>query len=241
MIFVRLEWSETHHDVCVLDAPGWRAHQDPGGRGGRGSRQAARDARRLRRGAAGGDRRGRDRSGPARRSLDRRRLPGLRDQPDVGEPLSGPASDIGSRVRPRRCQGARRPRPHGCPPAPDLAEEIKLLARAHQGFVWERRRHANRLRSALREFYPQALQAFGADLAASDALAVLAIAPTPELGRRLSRSKIAAALHRAGRQRNLQTRAEQIQRALRSEQLRAAPGTERAYGVVVSSLVNQQS
>jgi len=119
----------------------------------------------------------------------------------------------------------------------DLAEEIKLLARAHQGFVWERRRHANRLRSALREFYPHALEAFGSDLASADALAVLKIAPTPELGRHLSRSKIAAALGRAGRQRNLQARAEQIQRALRSEQLQAPPGVERAYGVIVSSVV----
>jgi transposase len=51
----------------------------------------------------------------------------------------------------------------------ELAEAIKLLARAHQGFVWERQRHVNRLRNALREFYPQALEAFGTALAASDA------------------------------------------------------------------------
>jgi transposase len=118
----------------------------------------------------------------------------------------------------------------------DLAEGIKLIARTHQSFVWDRQRHVNRLRSALREFYPQALQAFGTELSSADALAVLRIAPTPELGRRLSRSKIAAALRRAGRQRNLQKRAEQIQRALRSEQLRASEGLERAYGVIVSSL-----
>lgn len=68
----------------------------------------------------------------------------------------------------------------------ELAETIKLIARTHQSFVWERRRHANRLRSALREFYPGALEAFGTDLASADALAVLAAAPTPELGRRLS-------------------------------------------------------
>ena len=39
-----------------------------------------------------------------------------------------------------------------------LAEGIKLAARAHQGLVWERTRHVLRLRSALREFYPAALQ-----------------------------------------------------------------------------------
>jgi transposase len=118
----------------------------------------------------------------------------------------------------------------------ELAEEIKLIARTHQSFIWERRRHTNRLRSALREFYPQALEAFGTELDSADAIAVLKIAPTPELGRRLSRSKIAAALRRARRKRNLEPSAERIQRALRSEQLRAPGGLERAYGVIVSSL-----
>ena len=120
----------------------------------------------------------------------------------------------------------------------ELAEAIKLLARHHQGYVWERQRHVNRLRNALREFYPQALDAFGTELAAADAIAVLSIAPTPDLGRRLSRSKIASALTRAGRQRNVATRAAQIQAALRSEQLRAPATVTRAYGTVTSSLVS---
>jgi Transposase IS116/IS110/IS902 family len=94
----------------------------------------------------------------------------------------------------------------------------------------------NRLRSDLREFYPAALEAFGTDLASADAVAVLSIAPTPELGRRLSRSKIAAALRRAGRQRNVEARAVQIQTALRSEQLRASASLERTYGIVTTSL-----
>ncbi len=51
----------------------------------------------------------------------------------------------------------------------------------------------------LREFYPAALVAFGEDLAHPDALAVLAKAPAPELGRRLSAAQAAAALRRAGR------------------------------------------
>lgn len=114
---------------------------------------------------------------------------------------------------------------------------MKLLARTHQSFVWERQRHVNRLRSALREFYPAALEAFGTELASRDAIAVLTIAPTPALGQRLSRSKIAAALRRAGRQRGVEIRAEQIQRTLRSEQLRAPESLERTYGVIASSLV----
>lgn len=119
----------------------------------------------------------------------------------------------------------------------DLAEAIKLLTRAHQGYVWQRQRHVNRLRNALREFYPQALEAFGTELASGDAIAVLSIAPTPDLGRRLSRSKIASALKRAGRQRNVETRAAQIQAALRSEQLQAPATVARAYATITASLV----
>ncbi len=71
----------------------------------------------------------------------------------------------------------------------DLAEAVKILARAHQSLIWTRQRQANQLRSTLREFYPGALSCFD-DLHGSDALAVLAVAPTPSLGRGLSRSKI---------------------------------------------------
>src|SRR5271168_4811063 len=38
------------------------------------------------------------------------------------------------------------------------AEAIKVLARAHQNLIWTRNRHTNALRSALREYYPGALQ-----------------------------------------------------------------------------------
>jgi transposase len=120
----------------------------------------------------------------------------------------------------------------------ERAEAIKLLARTHQTFVWQRQRHINRLRSTLREFYPQALEAFGNELASADAVAVLSSAATPELGRRLSRSKIASALKRAGRKRNVEKRAEHIQGALRSDQLYAPETVMRAYGTIVSSLVS---
>ena len=64
--------------------------------------------------------------------------------------------------------------------SPD-AEAIKVLARAHQSLIWARTRHANMLRSALREYYPAALEAFE-DLTDRDALAVLGRAPTPAQG-----------------------------------------------------------
>src|ERR1700752_3391619 len=46
----------------------------------------------------------------------------------------------------------------------ELAEAVKVLARAHQNLVWSRQRQLNNLRSTLREYYPAALEAFGDDL-----------------------------------------------------------------------------
>jgi transposase len=118
----------------------------------------------------------------------------------------------------------------------ELAEAVKVLARAHQSLIWTRQRQTNQLRSTVREFYPAALEAFD-DLAGGDALSVLAIAPTPELGRRLSMTKIASALRRGGRQRRIQARAGEIQAALRTEQLEAPPLVADAMGATVSALV----
>jgi transposase len=118
----------------------------------------------------------------------------------------------------------------------DLAEAVKVLARAHQGLVWSRQRQLNQLRSTLREFYPGALAAFD-DLGSPDALAVLALAPTPTLGRRLSQSKIAAALRRAGRQRRVEERSVEIQQTLRNPQLEAPTVIADAMGASASALV----
>lgn len=118
----------------------------------------------------------------------------------------------------------------------ELAEAVKVLARAHQSMVWMRGQQANQLRSTLREFYPAALVAFE-QLTSSDALAVLAIAPTPDQGRALSRSRIESALRRGGRQRYLAAKAESIQTALASEQLTQPPLIADAFGASVSALV----
>jgi transposase len=117
-----------------------------------------------------------------------------------------------------------------------LAEAVKVLARAHQTMIWTRTRHTNQIRSTLREFHPAALEAFD-DLDSSDSLAVLAIAPTPSLGRGLSRSKIAAALRRGGRQRRIEERAVEIQAALRAEHLDAPSAVADAMGASIAALV----
>jgi transposase len=119
--------------------------------------------------------------------------------------------------------------------SPD-AEAIKVLARAHQNLIWARTRHTNGLRSALREYYPAALEAFE-DLADRDALAILGRAPTPDDAGRLSVSKIRSALKAAGRQRNHDTRALQIQEMLRTEQLAAPAAVSAAFGASTRAAV----
>ena len=76
----------------------------------------------------------------------------------------------------------------GSPATAEIAEQVKIAARAHQTMIWSRVRQVNTLRSLLREYYPAALAAFGTDLASRDALAVLDRGPSPDQGRRLSQS-----------------------------------------------------
>ncbi len=118
----------------------------------------------------------------------------------------------------------------------DLAEGIKVLARAHQNLIWVRNRHTNRLRNALRDYYPAALEAF-VDLADRDTLAVLAKAPSPTEGAKLSVSQIRSALKGGGRQRNLDTRSETIQAALRTSQLRAPADVVKAFAATTRAAV----
>src|ERR1700677_1381976 len=116
----------------------------------------------------------------------------------------------------------------------DLAAGVKALARAHQSMIWSRRAQANQMRSALREFYSAALAAFD-DLTSRDAVQVLRVAPTPAAGAALSKTQIAAALRRGGRQRGITTRAATIQAALRAPQLAPSPAIAAAMGASVSA------
>jgi hypothetical protein len=117
------------------------------------------------------------------------------------------------------------------------AEAIKILARAHQNAIWTRQREVNALRNALKDYYPGAIDVFGTHLEDRDALAVLAVAPTPALGRGLSKSKISSALRRGGRERNVERRTEEIYTRLREDQLAQSPVLEAAYGRIAASHV----
>src|SRR3712207_1384499 len=128
-------------------------------------------------------------------------------------------------------------RAHHRPVAGDSpeVEGLKLVARSHQAFIWDRTRHFQRLRSALREYFPAALEAFP-DLLAAEALELLERAPDPARAARLSRSKITAALIRAHR-RDPEAKAAAIQAVLRAPALRQDPAIEAAYAVIVGSAV----
>ena len=118
----------------------------------------------------------------------------------------------------------------------EAIQTVKILARAHQSMIWSRGRQTNGLRSTLREFYPAALVAFD-DLSSGDALEVLRIAPTPELGLGLSLAKIAAALRQGGRQRRTDQRAAEIHAALRAPQLAPPAAVSSAMGASVTASV----
>jgi transposase len=128
-------------------------------------------------------------------------------------------------------------RAHHRPVAGDseLSEAIKLVARSHQSLIWDRTRHVLRLRGVLREFFPAALEAF-TDLDAADALELLAAAPDPDRGARLSKTKITAALRRANR-RNVEDKAAQIQSTLRAPALRQPAQVQAAFAAVVAGQV----
>ena len=115
------------------------------------------------------------------------------------------------------------------------AAGVKLLARAHQTLIWERTRHMLRLRAGLREYFPAALAAFP-DLAAPDALELLAKAPEPAGAARLTRKQISAALLRA-RRRDIDTKTTVMMATLRSPGLTQPAPVVSAAAVITRSLV----
>jgi hypothetical protein len=118
----------------------------------------------------------------------------------------------------------------------DIAEAVRIAARAHQKLVWERTRHQLRMRSALREYFPAALEAYkDLGLAGKDTLELLARAPEPQAAARLTVTQVAAALKRAGRRGDLPQRARDIQAALRTRHLSQPDVIAEAYAASVQA------
>jgi len=121
------------------------------------------------------------------------------------------------------------------PAVTEHGREVKALARQHQEAVWAMQQTANRLRSVLLEFYPQALVAFP-NLLHKAAQAVLAAAPTPAHGTRLTAKRVVTLLHRCGR-RNDPDLVEHILGALSTPAMRQPPAVEAALGVGAQTLL----
>ena len=242
MIFVGIDWAEAHHDVCVLDPEGevLATRRIPEGLEGVARLHAllaehAKDPaevivgietdRGLLVGALVAAGYTVHAVNPLAASRYRERHTTSRAKSDRGD--ARVLADL-----------VRTDRQHHRAVAADseLAGAIKVLARAHQNLIWTRQRQTNALRNALREYYPGALDAFD-ELHHPDALAVLAVAPDPARGRRLSQARIVRALRGGGRQRNLEQRAGEIRTALQAPQLEAPLVVAEAQAANTSALV----
>jgi hypothetical protein len=115
-------------------------------------------------------------------------------------------------------------------------QAIKVVARTHKTLIWDRTRAVQRLRHQLREYFPAALEAFGEDLDAPDALELLARAPDPARARRLTRAQVSAALKRA-RRRHIADKTTAVLAALRGEHLGQPAALTTAYAAAARSLI----
>jgi transposase len=114
-------------------------------------------------------------------------------------------------------------------------EAVKVVTRTHKTLIWERTRHTQRLRHALRDYFPAAVEAFQ-DLDAADTLELLAKAPDPASAATLTRAQISAALKRA-RRRDIPAKSERIWTVLRADHLGQPEVVTAAYAASVRALV----
>lgn len=119
----------------------------------------------------------------------------------------------------------------------EIAEAVKVVARAHQTMIWEQTRHMLRLRAALREYFPAILvvcDTVNLSLTSRALLTLLGKAPTPELAAKLTVKQILSILKGY---RNKDAKAAQIQQILRAEHLGQPSVVTRAYAASVRSSV----
>ncbi|TCP50108.1 transposase IS116/IS110/IS902 family protein [Tamaricihabitans halophyticus] len=131
-------------------------------------------------------------------------------------------------------------------PLPDdteLAQAIRVLARAQQDAVWARQRLGNQVCALLKDFYPAALEAFAGlpegALARRDARIILAAAPTPAQAARLSPARLRGLLAKAGRRRNIDRDIERLRGIFGAEYLHQPPQVEAAMGLQLAALLRQ--
>jgi transposase len=125
----------------------------------------------------------------------------------------------------------------------ELAQAIRVLARAQQDAVWARQRLGNQIRSLLKDFYPAALDAFASlpkgGLARPEARTILTAAPTPAKANRLTRARLRALLTKAGRQRRVEDETDRLITVFGGQYLRQPTVVEDAMGIQLAALLVQ--
>jgi transposase len=125
----------------------------------------------------------------------------------------------------------------------ELAQAIRVLARAQQDAVWARQQTANQIRDLLKDFYPAALVAFAelptGGLARADARTILAAAPTPAQAATLTPARLRKLLIKAGRRRDLDRDVERLRQVFTDTYLHQPPMVENAMGIQLTALLRQ--
>jgi transposase len=125
----------------------------------------------------------------------------------------------------------------------ELAQAIRVLARAQQDAVWARQQIGNQIRDLLKDFYPAALAAFAelpsGGLARADARTILAAAPTPAQAAKLTPARLRRLLVKAGRRRDLDRDVERLRMVFTATYLHQPPMVENAMGIQLGALLRQ--
>ena len=247
MLFIGDDWAEGHHDVELMDASGHRLAKARLAEGIAGmARLHAMIGQAL-----GDDIEGEDVAAQVKIGIETDRGPWVQALVAAGYTVYPVNPLQAARYRERLAVSGAKSDPADAHMLADMvrthahqlrpiagdsveAEAVKVVTRMHKTLIWERTRAGQRLRHALREYFPAALEAFE-DLDAADTLELLAKAPDPVAAARLSLSQISAALKRA-RRHDVPAKAAAIQAALRAQHLGQPAVVAGAYAVTVRAL-----
>ena len=249
-LFCGIDWATDHHDVAVVDDDGRLVAR------GRVGNDAAGFAQLLTLLAEAGD--NVEHPIPVAIETDRGLwMAALRETGRVIYPINPLAA---SRYRARYAvSGAKsdatdavllaniiRTDPDAHRPLPadtELAQAIRVLARAQQDAVWARQQIGNQIRDLLKDFYPAAIIAFAelptGGLARADARTILAAAPTPSQAGKLTPARLRRLLVKAGRRRDLDRDVERLRQVFTDTYLHQPPAVENAMGIQLSALLRQ--
>jgi transposase len=249
-LYCGIDWATEHHDVAVIDNDGRVVAR------GRVGNDAAGFARLLTLLAEAGD--SADDPIPVGIETDRGLwVAALRETGRVIYPinplaasryraryaLSGAKSDATDAVLLANIIRTDADAHRALPADTELAQTIRVLARAQQDAVWARQQIGNQIRDLLGDFYPAALVAFAelpsGGLARADARTILAAAPTPAQAAKLTPARLRRLLIKAGRRRELDRDVERLRQVFTDTYLHQPPMVETAMGIQLAALLRQ--